>query len=161
MFFFYEVLYQLPELMGENLESTVLVVCTGQLERAFECDRDLAHHLNKEGYVKDDEYNEVTDPKSMLSKREKASILVSGIKKTVALKSQRYHDFLDYLKLYPRKYGDIADILDNVYGEYCKFYFVYAHKMVGSRYNHHLHYIIVMSLYLHIDRRGYRRGYPQ
>ena len=113
--------------MGDNLESTVLLVCTSQLEKAFESDRDLAHHLNKEGYVKDDEYNEVTDPKSIISKREKASILVSGIKKTVALNSQRYHDFLDYLRLSPRKYGDIVGILDNVYGEYCKFY---AHEIV-------------------------------
>ena len=156
LIFFYGVLYQLPELMGENLESTVLVVCTGQLERAFECDRDLAHHLNKEGYVKDDEYNEVTDPKSMLSKREKASILVSGIKKTVALKSQRYHDFLDYLQLYPRKYGDIADILDNVYGEYCKFYFQTCQLTRILRVTHaFLPHLTLTRLYLLISRASY------
>ena len=102
--------------MGEEVESRVLLRCTSQLENAFESDSDLAHHLNGEGYLKDDDYESVVNPSSLLSKREKASVLVGGIRNKVALKPERYHDFMKYLRLNPRKYGDIVSILDATYG---------------------------------------------
>jgi len=103
--------------MGEEVESRVLLRCTSQLENALESDSDLAHYLNSEGYLKDDDYETVVNPTSALSRREKASLLVGGVKNKVALKPERYHDFVKHLRLNARKYGDIVSILDATYGK--------------------------------------------
>ena len=57
--------------MSDSVESNVLLRSTSFLERAFESDSDLAHHLNKEGYLKDDDYDDVINPKTMLSGRKR------------------------------------------------------------------------------------------
>ena len=104
--------------MNDDVESLVLLDCTVQLENALEADTDLAHFLHKEGFLKDDDYEDVINPKSLLNRKEKASILVAGIKNKVTLNSQRYHVFLKHLRLFPRKYGDIVHILDASYGRF-------------------------------------------
>ena len=81
-------------------------------------DSDLAHHLNKEGYLKDDDYDDVINPKTNAMRKEKASILVAGIKNKVEQNPQRYHEFLKHLRLSPRKYGDVVDVLDKHFVEY-------------------------------------------
>ena len=104
--------------MSDSVESNVLLRSTSLLERAFESESDLAHHLNKEGYLKDDDYDDVINPKTMLSRKENASILAGGIKNKVEQNPQRYHEFLKDLRLSPRKYGDVVDLLDKHFGEY-------------------------------------------
>ncbi len=103
--------------MAETVESLVLLRCTSQLEIAFESDVDLAHYLNVEGYLKNDEHEAVINPSSVLTKREKSSILVRGIKNKIELNSNRYHELLRHLRLNARKYKDIVDILDTEYGK--------------------------------------------
>ena len=103
--------------MADEVESRVLRRCSSQLENAFESDSDLTHYLNSEGYLKDNDYEEIVNPNSTLSKRDKASILVKGVKNKVSLNANRYHEFLKHLRLNTRKYGDIVDILDSAYGK--------------------------------------------
>ncbi len=99
--------------MSESKEYLALVGTTSQLEKAFESDTDLYHYLHLKGYIKDDHYNEVINPRSALSKKEKSSMVVSAIRQKVALNSQRYYVLLNYLRLNPRKYGDVVNLLED------------------------------------------------
>ena len=98
--------------MGDADEYTVLLHLTSKLEQEFEGDTDLAHYLHEQGYIKDNDYSDIIDPKSLLSRRDKSSLLVSGIRQKVALYPRKYHDIVDYLRLNSRKYGDIVNLLD-------------------------------------------------
>jgi len=103
--------------MGDNIEYQVLLHLTSQLELEFEGDIDLAHFLNREGYIKDNDYSDVINPKSLLSRNNKSSILVSGIKHKVASYPERYYGLIDHLRSNSRKYGDIVNLLDVKFSE--------------------------------------------
>ncbi len=60
-------------------------------------------------------YEDVNNPKSLLSASEKAGLLVTGIKNKVKLNPKNYHKLLEYFHKDQRMYGDIADILDKEY----------------------------------------------
>ena len=57
--------------MSNSVESNVLLHSTSLLERAFESNSDLAHHLNKEGYLKDNDYDDVINPKTIYRGRKR------------------------------------------------------------------------------------------
>ena len=100
---------------SESIESATLVSCTASLELALRSDRNIAHYLFKESFIKQDIYDDVNDPKSRLSTAEKAGVLVTGIKNTVELNPNRYHKLTAHLRNSPRRYGDIIKILNDTY----------------------------------------------
>ncbi len=96
-------------------EYNTLVNCTDKLVIALHSDNLILNYLDREGFVKPNNYEEVSNPKSMLSPNQKAGLLVAGIKDKVELNPQNYHKLMTYFRRDRRRYGDIADILDEEY----------------------------------------------
>ena len=96
-------------------ETTTLINCTGHLETAMQSDRELAHFLNREGFITDEVYTEVSRATSMQTPLEKAGTLVACIKDKVKLNPKRYHTLVCHLRQNKRKYEDIVSILDEEY----------------------------------------------
>ena len=89
--------------------------CTEELETALHSDKPILHFLNREGFIKPNVYDEVSNPKSLLSEEERAHLVVTGIRNKVKLNPKNYHTLLKYFHKDRRMYGDIADILDKEY----------------------------------------------
>ncbi len=96
-------------------EFRTIVQCTEELEIALQSDKAILNFLDREGFIKPSVYEDVNNPKSLLSASEKAGLLVTGIKNKVKLNPKNYHKLLKYFHKDRRMYGDIADILDNEY----------------------------------------------
>ncbi len=92
-------------------EYRTIIHCTEELETALQSDRAILHFLEGEGFIEPNVYDDVTNPKSLLS----ASVLVTGIKKKVDLNPKNYHKLMRHFHQDRRMYGDIADILDKEY----------------------------------------------
>ena len=96
-------------------EYRTIIHCTEELETALLSDRAILHFLEGEGFIEPNVYDDVTNPKSLLSASEKAGLLVTGIKDKVKLNPKNYHQLMRYFYQNRRMYGDIADILDKEY----------------------------------------------
>ena len=101
--------------MEESREYSTLLKCTRQLETALRGDRGIAHYLHEEGFLKTDDYDDVLDPNSRLSRVDKAGMLVTAIKKKVKLNPDNYHKLIKYFYSNMKKYEDIMKILDKEY----------------------------------------------
>ena len=101
--------------MEESREYNTLVKCTRQLETALRGDRDIAHYLYEESFLKKDDYDDVIDPNSRLSRVDKAGVLVTAIKEKVELNHDNYHKLVKYFHSNRKKYEDIVKILDKEY----------------------------------------------
>ena len=88
---------------------------TKEVEIALESDKDILKFLDREGFIKPSIYEDVGNPKSLLSASEKAGLLVTGIKNKVRLNPKNYHKLMRHFHQDRRLYGDIADILDEEY----------------------------------------------
>ncbi len=100
---------------NKEAELKTLVNCTAELVIALCSDDEILHYLDREGFIKPKIYKDVNNPKSMLSKDEKAGLLVTGIKNKVRLNPKNYHKLMRHFHQDRRIYGDIADILDAEY----------------------------------------------
>ncbi len=96
-------------------ENRTIIHCTEQLEITLRSDRAILNFLNREGLIKPDVYEDVKNPKSLLSASEKAGLLVTEIKNKVSLNPENYHKLMRHFHQDRRMYGDIADILDKEY----------------------------------------------
>ncbi len=96
-------------------EYRTIIHCTEELESALLSDRAILLFLVGEGFIEPNVYDDVTNPKSLLSASEKAGLLVTGIKDKVKLNPKNYHQLMRYFHQNRRMYGDIADILDKEY----------------------------------------------
>ncbi len=105
---------RIPNTEAESKEYITLVNCTAKLVIALRSDTAILHFLDK-GFIKPNIYEDVSNPKSMLSASEKAGLLVSGIKDKVELNPKNYHKFVDHLRRDRRMYRDIVEILDDEY----------------------------------------------
>ncbi len=91
-----------------NWEYLTLVNCTAELVIALYSDDEILHYLDREGFIKPNIYKDVSNPKSLLSKDEKAGLLVTGIKNKVKLNPKNYHKLMRYFHQDRRMYGDIG-----------------------------------------------------
>ena len=105
----------LPNKEAESKEYITIVNCTAKLVIALRSDASILHYLDREGFIKPNIYEDVNNPKSLLSASEKAGLLVTGIKDKVELNPKKYHKFVDHLRQNMRMYDDIVEILDNEY----------------------------------------------
>ena len=101
--------------MADSKEHETLRKKTKEMEIALRSDRDIVHFLYRERFISHDVYEEVLDPRSMLTATEKSSKLVICIRNKVKLNPQNYHKLLHHFRQDRRNYGDITDILDNEY----------------------------------------------
>ncbi len=88
--------------------------CTSQLELSLGSCTDFLCFLDGEELVQDSIYRDLRDPRSSLSKDDKASCLVLEIRRVVKLKSENYHTIMKYLRS-KGQYRDIVKILDKEY----------------------------------------------
>ena len=98
--------------MTESKEYSTIVKCRRKLEISLECDRDIALFLLQQGQER---YDEVINPKSLLTDADKASMLVTAIRNRVELDPHNYHKVVDHLRQNIIRYGDIVEILDQQY----------------------------------------------
>ncbi len=96
-------------------EYRTIIHCTEELETALLSDRAILLFLKGEGFIEPNVYDDVTNPKSLLSASEKAGLLVTGIKNKVDLNPKNYHKLMRHFHQDRRMYGDIADIMDKEY----------------------------------------------
>ncbi len=90
-------------------EYKTILQCTEELEAALESDKAILNFLNREFFIKPSIYEDVNNPKSLLSASEKAGLLVTGIKNKVKLNPNNYHKLMRYFHQDRGMYGDILD----------------------------------------------------
>ena len=71
----------------------------------------LAGEMNRTGLLSDNDHQDITKAKTLLNDTEKAEIMLTSLKKKVALNSKHLSTFLDILILKPMLYSDTIDIL--------------------------------------------------
>ena len=101
--------------MEESKEYSTIVKCRRKLEIALESDRDIAQFLLQQGFITQERYDEVINPKSNLTDADKASMLVTAIRNRVELNPRNYHKVVNHLRQNTIRYGDIVEILDQQY----------------------------------------------
>ena len=95
-----------------SLEYTTLGKCVTQLESALRSDYDeFARYFFGEGFIAEELYEEVLDPKSPFSNAEKTTKLVLQLMRKVKLDPKSYYKFINHLRQDERRYRDIVDIL--------------------------------------------------
>ena len=101
--------------MTESKEYSTIIKCRRKLEIALENDRDIALFLLQQGFITQERYDEVINPKSLLTDTDKASMLVTAIRNRVELNPHNYHKVVDHLCQNTKRYGDISEILNQQY----------------------------------------------
>lgn len=96
-------------------EFSTIVNCDRKLEIALKSDREIAKFLLQQGFITQELYDDINDPRSNLTDAQKARMLVTAIRDRVELNPRNYHILVDYLCQNRIRYGDIIDIL---HGEY-------------------------------------------
>ena len=103
--------------MTSSEEYLTMVTCASQLATALHSDRNIPHHLHAKGFITKDIYDDVINPRCMLSESGKACELVSGIRRTVERSPTQYHKLVSYLRENGDRYNDIVKILDEEYSK--------------------------------------------
>ena len=101
--------------MAESKEYSTIIKCGRKLEIALESDKDIALFLLQQGFITQERYDEVINPKSFLTDADKASMLVTAIRNRVELNPRNYHKVVNHLRQNIIRYGDIVEILDQQY----------------------------------------------
>lgn len=97
--------------MSESREYTILFKCTEKMKLAPSSSSSLLHSLFMKGLINRALYDDLSEPRSMLSRRDKVNMLVRAIQNAVELNPKKYHVLMDILSQNKREYGDILDIL--------------------------------------------------
>ena len=71
----------------------------------------LAGEMNRTGLLSDNDHQDVIKVKTLLNDTEKAEIMLTSLKKKVALNSKHLSTFMEILSLKDRLYSDAIDIL--------------------------------------------------
>ena len=94
------------------MSSKEYVNCASQLATALHSDKDIPHHLRANGFLTEEIYDDVINPRSMHSASDKADELVSGIRRRVKQSPTNFHKLVDSLRNKEGKYKDILEILE-------------------------------------------------
>lgn len=99
-----------------SLEHTTLGKCVSKLQLALQSDiNGIVSYLFSEGFLTDDLFEEILNPRSFLTDANKATKLVTVVMRRVKLEPSNYYNFVNYLRQDKRKYKDIVNILDAEY----------------------------------------------
>ncbi len=102
-------------LVISSREYKTIVRCCIQFATTLHSDRDIPHYLHAEGFLTKDIYDDVINPRCMLSESDKACELVSGIRRRVEQFPTNFHKLLSYLRKQDGKYDDILKLLEETY----------------------------------------------
>ena len=101
--------------MSSTKEYLTIVACATKLATALHSDKDIPHHLHAKGFITKDIYDDVINPRCMLSASDRACELVSGIRRTVERSPTQYHKLVTYLRENGDRYNDIVKMLEEEY----------------------------------------------
>ena len=102
--------------MSDSPELRTVRKCTSRLETALKAlDRDLVHFLGDEGFFPSDVYDEILNPRSMMTEAERAGELVKWIKNRVKQDPGSFHKLLYHFKQRGALYQPIAAKLSAEY----------------------------------------------
>ena len=102
--------------MAESQEYRTIVSCARQLKIFLGAvDRDIVLFLHQEGFITEEVYHEVLNPKSMLNNHQKAENLWTGIRNSVELSAQSFHTLMNHLRQGGKQYEHIVRILAEDY----------------------------------------------
>ncbi len=96
-------------------EYQTIVKCAGRLSTALLLQSDIPQDLHAEGFLTRDVYNDIINPRCMLSESSRGNQLVSGIRKKVELSPTNFHTLVKLLRKEKDKYSDILKILEETY----------------------------------------------
>ena len=98
--------------MSSSPEYETIVNCTVGLEIIFKgCESSMVHFLRREGFIREAVSDDVLDPRSMLTQRDKAGRLVEGIRDAVFLNKDMFHTLLNHLRTCGKYYSSTVDSL--------------------------------------------------
>ena len=100
--------------MSSTPELRTIENCAPKMEIAFKgSDRNLVHNLKKEGFFQEALCEDVLNPRSMLTEREKAGKMVEAVRDAVYLSKKKFHTLLAILRQGENAayYGSIVDSL--------------------------------------------------
>ena len=91
----------------------MLVGLRPKLIEAFQFNHeDLADLMYPEGFLSKSDHEIVTAVRSVISKSEKARIMVESLIKKVEIKCENYQTFLKLVQSHPKKFSNVLDVLD-------------------------------------------------
>ncbi len=97
-------------------EYKTIVRCSSQFATALHSDRNIPHHLHAEGFLTKEIYDDIINPRCILSESDKACELVSGIRRRMEQSPTDFHKLMDYLKSQEEgKYREIVRLLEETY----------------------------------------------
>ena len=102
--------------MAESKEFLTVKHCSSALNTALRSiDADTVFFLNNEGFISNSMCNQVLNPTAILSKEQKAILLVTSIRDRIEGSAQEYHKLVGHLSQNRRQYGSIVDNLNIEY----------------------------------------------
>ena len=102
--------------MAESKEFLTVKHCSSALNTALRSiDADTVFFLNNEGFISNSLCDQVLDPTTILSKEQKAILLVTSIRNRIEVSAQEYHKLVGHLSQNRRQYGSIVDTLNTEY----------------------------------------------
>ena len=104
--------------MSTSRELQTLKTCTPQLETLLKHpERDLVHFLSQKSLISESVQEDVLNPRSMLTERQKAGMLVDGIKDAVSLDKELYYILLRYFEGKGAHYKPVVETLTKTLSE--------------------------------------------
>ena len=101
--------------MAVSREFLTIKQCSASLETALQSDRNIVYYLNRKGFITDEMFQDLVNPRSMLSASQKAGQLVVRIRNRVKLSPKDYHKLVAHLRQSGKQYSSIMEILDREY----------------------------------------------
>ena len=99
-----------------SLEYTTLEKCNDQLKTSLGSDfTKLASYIFGEGFINEELYEEVVEPRSINSGDDRANKLMLQIMSQVELEPSNYYKLINHLRHDKKKYTDIINLLDVTY----------------------------------------------
>ena len=105
--------------MSSTPELQAIKNCASKMEIAFKrSDGDLVHNLEKEGFFQEELCEDVLNPRSMLTERQKAGKMVEAIRDAINLSNKKFHTLLAILRQGENAayYSSIVDSLTEEFG---------------------------------------------
>ena len=99
----------------ESKEYQTIIKSMIKLSQYFKKDlRSFALFFIQNDFISQSDYDEVLNPKSVLTNDQKAEKLLLGLRNEVEMESAKYHQFTNQLRKNP-KYGNIVELLDKTF----------------------------------------------
>ena len=102
-----------------SAEHRTILICWRKVKLTLKDDPDLALFLFQNQFVKKHVYEEISNPRSMLTAEQKAEKLLAAVYDSVELNPQLFHVLVNQLRK-NHWYTYVVGVLDTEFGKLCK-----------------------------------------